>query len=122
MNTLNHKYLIKSVGIGKDKIFVELYPTKIVSIPLTYTKKLSQATIKELENYRIIGGGIGIHFEDIDEDISVDGIVKDFLENYEEIIITLPTQIISKIDNYAIIHNYSRDEVIKNALKDKYEF
>jgi len=116
MNTLNHKYLIKSVGIGKDKIFVELIPEKIVTIPLNYTEKLKKANIKQLENFRIIGNGVGIHFEDIDEDISVDGIVKDFIDNYQKIVVTLPNDIVSKLDEYAVIHNYSIDEVIHNAL------
>jgi len=121
MNTLNHKYLIKSVGIGKDKIFVELIPERIIAIPLNYTEKLKKANIKQLENFRIIGNGVGIHFEDIDEDISVDGIVRDFIDNYQRIVITLPNNIISKLDEYAILHHYSIDEVIHNALKDKYE-
>ena len=116
MNTLNHKYLIKSVGIGKDKIFVELIPEKIVTIPLNYTEKLKKANIKQLENFRIIGNGVGIYFEDIDEDISVDGIVKDFIDNYQKIVVTLPNDIVSKLDEYAVIHHYSIDEVIHNAL------
>ena len=41
----------------------------------SYTKKIQSATKEELFNYRLIGGGIGVHFEQIDEDISLSGII-----------------------------------------------
>jgi len=90
MNT----FKIKSIGIGKDKIFVELKPFKIITIPKNYTKKLQNASIKDLEEYEIIGDGIGIHFPKIDEDIGVDGIVKDFLKEKIEI----PFEIYEKLN------------------------
>jgi len=42
---------------------------------------LAQAKKEELENYHLIGDGIGIHFEDIDEDISLNGIIRYKMEN-----------------------------------------
>ena len=77
MNTLQENR-IESVGIGHKNLFIELENGKILKVPRTYTKKLSNARILDLIDYRIIGGGIGIHFPAIDEDISLQGILQDF--------------------------------------------
>ena len=58
-----------------DKIHVHLSSSDILVIPYDYTQKINSANRKSLENYRLIGGGIGIHFTDIDEDISLKGII-----------------------------------------------
>jgi len=73
MNTL-----IDSVGIGKQKLFVELNDGSIITIPKNYTKRLEKADEKSLLNYRLICNGIGIQFPDINEDISLEGILRDF--------------------------------------------
>jgi len=69
MNTL-----INRLDFG-DKIYVYLKSGDILTLPYSYTKKIQNATKEELFNYRLIGGGIGIHFEQIDEDISLSGII-----------------------------------------------
>lgn len=58
-----------------DKIYIYLNSGDILTIPYSYTKKIENAKKEQLLSYRIIGGGIGVHFEDIDEDISLGGIV-----------------------------------------------
>lgn len=58
-----------------DKIYVHLKSSDILTIPYNYTSKIKNATKEQLQNYRLIGGGIGVHFEDIDEDISIGGII-----------------------------------------------
>lgn len=58
-----------------DKIYIYLSSGDILTIPYNYTKKIKNAKKEQLLSYRIIGGGIGVHFELIDEDISLDGIV-----------------------------------------------
>jgi hypothetical protein len=58
-----------------DKIYIYLKSGDILTIPYSYTKKMQNAKKEQLLNYRIIGGGIGIHFEEIDEDISLNGII-----------------------------------------------
>jgi hypothetical protein len=65
---------ITRVDFG-DKIYIYLKSNDILTIPYTYTKKIEKAKKEQLINYRIIGNGIGIHFEDIDEDISLNGII-----------------------------------------------
>lgn len=69
MNTL-----INRLDFG-EKIYVYLQSDDILSIPYSYTKKIQNANKEQLLNYRLIGGGIGVHFEDIDEDISLSGII-----------------------------------------------
>lgn len=66
--------LINRLDFG-DKIYVYLQSDDILAIPYNYTKKIQNATKEELLNYRLIGGGIGVHFESIDEDISLNGII-----------------------------------------------
>ncbi|MBN2965587.1 DUF2442 domain-containing protein [Sulfurospirillum sp. T05] len=58
-----------------DKIYVYLQSGDILTIPYNYTKKIQKASKEELLTYRLIGGGIGVHFESIDEDISLSGII-----------------------------------------------
>lgn len=65
---------ITRVDFG-DKIYIYLKSSDILTIPYSYTKKIQNAKKEQLLNYRIIGGGIGIHFEEIDEDISLSGII-----------------------------------------------
>ncbi len=69
MNTL-----INRLDFG-EKIYVYLQSDDILSIPYSYTKKIQNANKEQLLNYRLIGGGIGVHFEEIDEDISLSGII-----------------------------------------------
>lgn len=65
---------ITRVDFG-DKIYIYLKSSDILTIPYSYTKKIQNAKKEQLLNYRIIGGGIGVHFEEIDEDISLSGII-----------------------------------------------
>jgi hypothetical protein len=46
-----------------------------VSAPLAFYSRLLNATKEQRENYEFIGPGIGIHWEDLDEDLSIEGIV-----------------------------------------------
>ena len=58
-----------------DKIHVHLTTGDVLVLPRDYTPKLSTATKEELEQYRLIADGIGVHFEALDEDISLAGII-----------------------------------------------
>lgn len=59
------------VTFTKDALHVTLADGRCVSAPLEWFPRLVQATAKQRRNWRLIGGGIGIHWEDVDEDISV---------------------------------------------------
>jgi hypothetical protein len=70
MNTLISKIELD------DKILVHLTSGDVLTIPYSYTKRIAQSTKMQLTNYHLIGGGRGVHFEDIDEDISLGGIIE----------------------------------------------
>lgn len=63
------------VSISEDTLSVELSDGRSISVPLGWFPRLEQANEKERKNWRLIGKGTGIHWEDIDEDISVEGLI-----------------------------------------------
>ena len=115
MSTLNNKILIKSVGFGSDKLFIELTTGRVLVVPYSYTTRLSQATQEELKEYRLIGGGRGIHFPLIDEDISVDEIIRDFGNEVKRVNISMPILLLDEIDNFAQKHHISRSALLQKA-------
>ena len=68
--------IAKSVSFTEDMLCVVLMDGREINTPLTWFPKLSNATKKQLNNWRFIGRGVGIHWEDLDEDISVAGLLK----------------------------------------------
>lgn len=66
--------LIKKLEFN-EKIYIYLDSQDVLAIPYDYTKRLQNAKKEDLKNYHLIGGGRGVHFEDIDEDISLQGII-----------------------------------------------
>lgn len=117
MSTLADKVLIKSVGFGTDKLFIELTTGRVLVVPHTYTKRLSQATQEELKEYRLIGNGRGIHFPLIDEDISIEGIIRDFGNEVKRVNISLPVILLDEIDSYAKEHHLSRSALLQRATR-----
>ena len=115
MNTLNNRFLIKSVGFAEEKMFIELNTSRVLTVPYSYTKKLQNAKANELKNYRLIAGGIGIHFEDIDEDISVEGIIRDFGNESKRINISVQANFLDIADKYAKEHHLSRSALFQKA-------
>lgn len=61
-------------GVTDDALSVDLSDGRTISIPLTRFSRLMHASPEERNNWRFIGKGHGIHWEDIDEDISVEGL------------------------------------------------
>jgi Protein of unknown function (DUF2442) len=59
------------VSFTADSLVVTLTDGRTVSAPLEWFPRLLQATPKQRRNWRLIGGGVGVHWEDVDEDISV---------------------------------------------------
>jgi len=58
-----------------DSMWVELADGRTISVPLAYFPRLLAATDDERRKYVISGGGTGIHWDDLDEDISVRGLL-----------------------------------------------
>ncbi len=71
MNILIKEPLAKSVKFDPDNMWVELADSRILGVPLAYFPRLLNASDKQRQSYTISGGGIGLHWEGIDEDISV---------------------------------------------------
>jgi hypothetical protein len=63
------------VRVTKDTLSVELSDGRTISVPLVWYPRLENATPSEREHWRLNGKGQGIHWEDIDEDISVEGLL-----------------------------------------------
>lgn len=71
MNTLASEVIATGVSFDSDNIWVELADGRKLGVPLAYFPRLLNATPRQRKNYIISGGGTGLHWEDIDEDICV---------------------------------------------------
>lgn len=58
-----------------DALHVRLADGRELTVPLEWFPRLRAASAAQLQQYRLIGGGIGIHWPEIDEDISVEGLL-----------------------------------------------
>jgi len=66
---------IKDIRVTEDTITAQLVDGRIISVPLAWSWRLSEATPKQRANFRIIGEWHGVHWPDIDEDISAEGML-----------------------------------------------
>lgn len=64
------------VEFPTDKLHVTLKDGREIAAPLDWFPRLRKATPRERRNWRLIGGGLGIRWEDIDEDISVESLLR----------------------------------------------
>ena len=65
----------ENVTVTEDTLSVDLIDGRTISVPLEWFPRLIHAMPKERNNWRLIGRGHGIHWVDIDEDISVEGLL-----------------------------------------------
>ena len=63
--------LAKSVHFDHEMMHVSLADGRIISVPIRWFPLLREATPKQREHYEIGGGGISLHWPEIDEDLSV---------------------------------------------------
>ena len=63
------------VHATEDTLTVDLSDGRTILVPLGWYPRLEHASFEERANWRLIGKGQGIHWEDIDEDISVEGLL-----------------------------------------------
>jgi uncharacterized protein DUF2442 len=66
---------IKSVEVTDDLITAYLMDGRIISVPLAWSWRLSEATPAQRTNYELIGEGHGVHWPDVDEDLSAEGML-----------------------------------------------
>jgi len=65
----------ENVTVSVDTLCVDLSDGRTISVPLSWYPRLLHATPTERKRWRLIGRGLGIHWEDLDEDISVEGLL-----------------------------------------------
>ena len=75
MISLVSEPLAKTVKFDDDAMWVELADGRQLGVPLAYFPRLLNASASERERYTISGGGTGLHWDDLDEDISVSGLL-----------------------------------------------
>jgi Protein of unknown function (DUF2442) len=63
------------VRVSEDTLFVELTDGRAISVPLAWFPRLSHGTDDERNKWRLIAGGRGIHWTELDEDISVENLL-----------------------------------------------
>ncbi len=67
---------VLDVQFTDDAISVNLRDGRVISVPLVWYPRLHEATAAQRKNWKIAGGGYGIHWPDIDEDLSTEGLLR----------------------------------------------
>jgi hypothetical protein len=67
---------VKSVSFTEDTIAVDLMDGRIIVVPLVWYPRLLNGTSEQLAKWEICGGGYGMHWEDLDEDLSTEGMLR----------------------------------------------
>ena len=67
--------LATNVKVTEDTLTVDLYDGRTLSVPLLWYPRLWYGSQAERDNWRLIGRGEGINWPDLDEDLSVEGLV-----------------------------------------------
>lgn len=65
-----------AVSLDENNLWVEFADGRRLAVPLSYFPRLLAATPEQRERYLLSGGGRGIHWEDLDEDVSVAGLLR----------------------------------------------
>jgi len=66
---------VQGVTVTEDSVVVDLRDGRTVSAPLAWYPRLLHGTPEERGNWRLIGSGEGVHWPDLDEDLSIDSLV-----------------------------------------------
>ncbi len=67
---------VAEVETTDDELTVRLMDGRRISVPLAWYPRLLHATPAQRKNWKIAGGGYGIHWEDVDEDLSTEGLLR----------------------------------------------
>ena len=67
---------VVDVKFTKDTLSVSLGDGRTITVPLAWYPRLLNASTTERKNWRIAGGGYGIHWPDVDEDLSTEGLLR----------------------------------------------
>ena len=67
---------VLDVAFSDDALSVSLRDGRVISVPLVWYPRLLNATLSQRKNWKIAGGGYGIHWPDLDEDLSSEGLLR----------------------------------------------
>ena len=67
---------VLDVAFSDDALSVSLLDGRVISVPLVWYPRLLNATPAQRKNWKIAGGGYGIHWPDVDEDLSTEGLLR----------------------------------------------
>lgn len=67
---------VKDVRVSDDALSVDLMDGRTITVPLAWYPRLMSATPKQLQRWEVSGAGYGIHWPEIDEDLSSEGLLR----------------------------------------------
>ncbi len=68
---------VLNMSSNDDVLGVEVEAGRTISVPLTWYPRLLHESQNDRDNWQVAGGGFGIHWPSLDEDLSVDGLLRD---------------------------------------------
>src|ERR1051325_6113167 len=75
MSSLTAEAKAQNVSVTDDTLAVDLSDGRTISAPLAWFPRLLHGTQQERDNWRFVAGGEGIHWPDLDEDVSIAGLL-----------------------------------------------
>lgn len=66
-------FTAKTVWFDETRVYVELNDGRVIGSPLAWFPRLEHATPEQRNHYELVAGGYGIHWEDLDEDLTAEG-------------------------------------------------
>ena len=67
---------VRDVRVDQDALIVDLMDGRTISVPLAWYPRLADASPEARRDWRIAGAGYGIHWPDLDEDLSTEGLLR----------------------------------------------
>lgn len=67
---------VRSVEIDDERLTVDLMDGRSIAVPLVWYPRLFEASLEQRQRWEIAGAGYGIHWPDIDEDLSTEGLLR----------------------------------------------
>jgi len=67
---------VMDVSIDDDRLVVELMDGRLIGVPLAWYPRLANTTPEQRNHWEVAGAGYGIHWPDIDEDLSTEGLLQ----------------------------------------------
>jgi len=67
---------VSAVSFDSDRLIVDLMDGRTIAVPLAWYPRLLQATPEQRSDWEVAGAGYGIHWPQIDEDLSVEGLLR----------------------------------------------